>query len=122
VLSSRVRCPNNGTMGPRGLIGAQNSGKVGGRTFYLGNVSQMLELLSLRKGTTLTKEMFLNHLYGGMDEPELKIIDVFICKLRKKLCEATMEDSYIETVWGRGYVLRDPIDAEQVVPQSAMAG
>jgi two-component system cell cycle response regulator CtrA len=104
------------------LIGAQNSGKVGGRTFYLGNVSQMLELLSLRKGTTLTKEMFLNYLYGGMDEPELKIIDVFICKLRKKLCEATMEDSYIETVWGRGYVLRDPIDAEQVVPQSAMAG
>jgi hypothetical protein len=43
----------------------------------------------LRKGTTLTKEMFLNHLYGGMDEPELKIIDVFICKLRKKLAEAT---------------------------------
>lgn len=68
----------------------------------------MLELLSLRKGTTLTKEMFLNHLYGGMDEPELKIIDVFICKLRKKLSEATGTDSHIETVWGRGYVLRDP--------------
>jgi DNA-binding response OmpR family regulator len=50
-----------------------------------GKEYQMLELLSLRKGTTLTKEMFLNHLYGGMDEPELKIIDVFICKLRKKL-------------------------------------
>jgi two-component system cell cycle response regulator CtrA len=68
----------------------------------------ILELLSLRKGTTLTKEMFLNHLYGGMDEPELKIIDVFICKLRKKLTSATGGDSYIETVWGRGYVLRDP--------------
>jgi two-component system cell cycle response regulator CtrA len=68
----------------------------------------MLELLSLRKGTTLTKEMFLNHLYGGMDEPELKIIDVFICKLRKKLSVATGGESYIETVWGRGYVLRDP--------------
>ena len=68
----------------------------------------MLELLSLRKGTTLTKEMFLNHLYGGMDEPELKIIDVFICKLRKKLAEATGGANYIETVWGRGYVLRDP--------------
>ena len=65
-------------------------------------------LLSLRKGTTLTKEMFLNHLYGGMDEPELKIIDVFICKLRKKLSTATGGDNYIETVWGRGYVLRDP--------------
>jgi two-component system cell cycle response regulator CtrA len=73
-----------------------------------GKEYQMLELLSLRKGTTLTKEMFLNHLYGGMDEPELKIIDVFICKLRKKLATATGGDSYIETVWGRGYVLRDP--------------
>ncbi|MEO0343478.1 MAG: response regulator transcription factor [Pseudomonadota bacterium] len=74
-----------------------------------GKEYQMLELLSLRKGTTLTKEMFLNHLYGGMDEPELKIIDVFICKLRKKLAEATGGQSYIETVWGRGYVLRDPV-------------
>ena len=68
----------------------------------------ILELLSLRKGTTLTKEMFLNHLYGGMDEPEMKIIDVFVCKLRKKLSVATHGDNYIETVWGRGYVLRDP--------------
>ncbi|SFR48489.1 response regulator transcription factor CtrA [Litoreibacter janthinus] len=73
-----------------------------------GKEYQMLELLSLRKGTTLTKEMFLNHLYGGMDEPELKIIDVFICKLRKKLALATGGESSIETVWGRGYVLRDP--------------
>ncbi|TCS59059.1 response regulator transcription factor CtrA [Primorskyibacter sedentarius] len=73
-----------------------------------GKEYQMLELLSLRKGTTLTKEMFLNHLYGGMDEPELKIIDVFICKLRKKLSEATGDENHIETVWGRGYVLRDP--------------
>jgi two-component system cell cycle response regulator CtrA len=73
-----------------------------------GKEYQMLELLSLRKGTTLTKEMFLNHLYGGMDEPELKIIDVFICKLRKKLSTATGGETYIETVWGRGYVLRDP--------------
>jgi len=72
----------------------------------------ILELLSLRKGTTLTKEMFLNHLYGGMDEPEQKIIDVFICKLRKKLSVATHGDNYIETVWGRGYVLRDPPSAE----------
>jgi len=68
----------------------------------------ILELLSLRKGSTLTKEMFLNHLYGGMDEPEAKIIDVFICKLRKKLADATDGSNYIETVWGRGYVLRDP--------------
>ena len=71
----------------------------------------IIELLSLRKGTTLTKEMFLNHLYGGMDEPELKIIDVFVCKLRKKLSTATGGEHYIETVWGRGYVLRDPVEA-----------
>jgi len=70
----------------------------------------ILELLSLRKGMTLTKEMFLNHLYGGMDEPELKIIDVFVCKLRKKLSTATGGENYIETVWGRGYVLRDPME------------
>ncbi|WP_136682781.1 response regulator transcription factor CtrA [Falsirhodobacter xinxiangensis] len=83
---------------------------VEGKTVHLtGKEYQMLELLSLRKGTTLTKEMFLNHLYGGMDEPELKIIDVFICKLRKKLVEATGGANYIETVWGRGYVLRDPV-------------
>ena len=83
--------------------------EVGGQRVHLtGKEYAMLELLSLRKGTTLTKEMFLNHLYGGMDEPELKIIDVFICKLRKKLSAATGDDHYIETVWGRGYVLRDP--------------
>ena len=81
----------------------------GGAVHLTGKEYQMLELLSLRKGTTLTKEMFLNHLYGGMDEPELKIIDVFICKLRKKLAEATGGDNYIETVWGRGYVLREPV-------------
>jgi two-component system cell cycle response regulator CtrA len=73
----------------------------------------ILELLSLRKGTTLTKEMFLNHLYGGMDEPELKIIDVFICKLRKKLGNATGGDNYIETIWGQGYVLRGPEATEE---------
>lgn len=83
--------------------------EAGNKPVHLtGKEYQMLELLSLRKGTTLTKEMFLNHLYGGMDEPELKIIDVFICKLRKKLANATDGTNYIETVWGRGYVLRDP--------------
>src|SRR5579884_1909755 len=76
----------------------------------------ILELLSLRKGTTLTKEMFLNHLYGGMDEPELKIIDVFICKLRKKLANASNGKNYIETVWGRGYVLREPSENEERIP------
>ena len=68
----------------------------------------VLELLSLRKGTTLTKEMFLNHLYGGEDEPEVRLIDTFVYHLRKKLAEAAGGDHYIETEWGRGYVLRDP--------------
>ena len=87
-----------------------------------GKEYQMLELLSLRKGTTLTKEMFLNHLYGGMDEPELKIIDVFICKLRKKLSEATGGDNHIETVWGRGYVLRDPEPTSAQDPEKSANG
>ena len=88
--------------------------EVDGQAVHLtGKEYGILELLSLRKGTTLTKDMFLNHLYGGMDEPELKIIDVFICKLRKKLAAATGGDNYIETVWGRGYVLRDPEGAAE---------
>ncbi|OJW53344.1 MAG: DNA-binding response regulator [Alphaproteobacteria bacterium 41-28] len=82
--------------------------EIDGRPVRLtGKEYAILELLSLRKGSTLTKEMFLNHLYGGIDEPELKIIDVFICKLRKKLSDALDGVNYIETVWGRGYVLRD---------------
>ncbi|MDC0737076.1 response regulator transcription factor [Cognatishimia sp. SS12] len=89
-------------------LDAKTASADGAPVHLTGKEYQMLELLSLRKGTTLTKEMFLNHLYGGMDEPELKIIDVFICKLRKKLSEATDGENYIETVWGRGYVLRDP--------------
>ena len=92
-----------------------------GNTVHLtGKEYQMLELLSMRKGTTLTKEMFLNHLYGGMDEPELKILDVFICKLRKKLSEATGRENHIETVWARGYVLRDP-KLEDVVQDMAIS-
>jgi two-component system cell cycle response regulator CtrA len=83
--------------------------EIEGQPLHLtGKEYGIIELLSLRKGTTLTKEMFLNHLYGGVDEPELKIIDVFVCKLRKKLVNATGGDSYIETIWGRGYMLRDP--------------
>jgi two-component system cell cycle response regulator CtrA len=83
--------------------------EIDGQPVHLtGKEYAILELLALRKGTTLTKEMFLNHLYGGIDEPELKIIDVFVCKLRKKLSSATGGENYIETVWGRGYVLREP--------------
>ncbi len=93
----------------------------GRRLHVTGKEYSILELLSLRKGTTLTKEMFLDHLYGGMDEPEVKIIDVFICKLRKKLAEATGGEHYIETVWGRGYVLKDPEPAQHELPRAAVA-
>ena len=96
--------------------------EVDGQPLHLtGKEYGILQLLSLRKGTTLTKEMFLNHLYGGMDEPELKIIDVFICKLRKKLGAATEGENYIETVWGRGYVLRDPQEQSGMVAAEAVA-
>jgi two-component system cell cycle response regulator CtrA len=97
----------------------------GTRVHLLGKEYQTLELLALRKGTTLTKEMFLNHLYGGVDEPGLKVVDVFICKLRKKLANASGGKNYIETVYGRGYVLRDPmppVDAEQTRRIAGTAG
>src|SRR4029077_16857291 len=90
--------------------------EVGGRHVHLtGKEYQILETLTLRKGTTLTKEMFLNQLYGGMDEPEIKIIYVFICKLRKKLANASGGKNYIETIWGRGYALREPSEHEIMI-------
>jgi two-component system cell cycle response regulator CtrA len=91
----------------------------GGCVHLTGKKYKMLELLSLRKGMTLTKEMFLSHLYGGLDEPEMKIIDVFMCKLRKKLANASGGKNYIETVWGRGYMLRHPTDEEAVAAAAA---
>ncbi len=96
--------------GPVAIDLAARTVEVDGRRVGLtGKEYAILEMLSLRKGMTLTKEMFLTHLYGGRDEPELKIIDVFICKLRKKLHQAGAPASgCIETVWGRGYSLRDP--------------
>jgi two-component system cell cycle response regulator CtrA len=81
---------------------------TGARVHLTGREYQMLELLILRRGTFLTKEVFLNHLYDGMDEPESKIVDVFICKLRKKLAIASSGKNYIETAWGGGYILREP--------------
>ena len=88
--------------------------EAGGKPIHLtGKEYAMLEILSLRRGSTLTKEMFLNHLYNGIDEPEAKIIDVFICKIRKKIMDATGGDNYIHTEWGRGYVLRPPEGAEE---------
>jgi len=88
----------------------------GTRVHLTGREYQTLELLALRKGKTLTKDVFLSSLYGGMDEPGAKIVDVFICKLRKKLAPATDGRHVIETVWGGGYVLRE---ADEATVQSA---
>jgi len=81
---------------------------AGERVHLTGKEYQMLEYLSLRRGTRVTKEMFLSQLYSGLDEPGIKIIDIFMCKLRRKLAEASHGKDYIETVWGRGYMLREP--------------
>jgi two-component system cell cycle response regulator CtrA len=93
---------------------------VEGQPVHLtGKEYAILELLVLRKGMVLTKEAFLNHLYGGMDEPEMKFIDVFVCKLRKKLAQAGGEN-LIGTVWGRGYMIREPND-RAVMPAAHVA-
>jgi two-component system, cell cycle response regulator CtrA len=87
---------------------------VAGEPLHLtGKEYGVLELLNLRKGTTLTKEMFLNHLYGGIAEPEIKVLDTYVYHLRKKLAQATGGQHYIETEWGRGYALRDPHDPQK---------
>src|SRR4051794_18834104 len=89
-------------------VDAQRAEIAGQPVPLTGKEYQMLELLALRKGMTISKDMFLSHLYGGMDEPELKIIDVFMCKLRKKLAAVSDGGEDVETVWGRGYMLREP--------------
>jgi two-component system cell cycle response regulator CtrA len=112
AIVRRVKCPTESVIRTGELVVNLDTHvvSVGDRQVRLtGKEYAILELLSRRKGMILTKEMFLNHLYGGMDEPELKIIDVFVCLLRKKLAHATGGKHYIETVWGRGYVLRDPV-------------
>jgi two-component system cell cycle response regulator CtrA len=107
------------TVGPLTLNLGSREVTVDGKPVHLtGKEYAILELLTLRKGVVMTKEAFLNHLYGGMDEPEVKIIDVFICKLRKKLAQAGA-DNLIATVWGRGYVLREPNQAASRLPGAA---
>ena len=81
----------------------------------------ILELLSLRPGVTVTKEILLGHLYGGKDEPGFRIIDVFVCHLRKKLAQATDGKHYIETVWGRGYRLCAPAEMPTLPPSLTAA-
>jgi len=89
--------------------------RVNGRPVHLtGKEQAILQLMMTRKGMVLSKEAILTHLYGGMDEPEIKIVDVFVCKLRKKLANAG-SPNLIGTVWGRGYILREPSPSESSV-------
>lgn len=93
-------------------LGTRTTEVAGQNVRLTGKEYATLELLALRKGNLLSKESFLNHLYGGMDEPDAKIVDVFICKVRKKLADASGGKNFIRTVWGQGYILRDPADEE----------
>ena len=121
IRRSKGYCQPTLRVGPMLLNLDSREVLVAGLPVHLtGKEYAILELLVLRKGMVLTKEAFLNHLYGGMDEPEVKIIDVFICKLRKKLAMAGA-DNLIGTVWGRGYMLRDPGAERVFVPPEAPA-
>jgi two-component system cell cycle response regulator CtrA len=95
-------------VGPMTIDIKQRSVAIFGKEVFLTKKEYaILELLALKKGCILSKESFLNHIYGGMDEPEIKIVDVFVCKLRRKLAEYSGGMNFIDTVWGRGYILRD---------------
>ncbi len=101
-------------IGPLEINFGQRIIKINGNEITLTNKEYaILELLAMKKGAILSKETFLNHIYGGLDEPELKIVDVFICKLRKKIADLSGGINLIETVWGRGYTLRDIDDEDE---------
>ena len=110
VRRSRGQSAASIDMGRMVLFTERKEAEIDGHNMRLSPKEyEILELLVLKRGATVTKEMFLNNIYGGLDEPEAKIIDVFVCKLRKKLDWALGNKEHIETVWGRGYVLRDPV-------------
>lgn len=108
------------TVGPVTLNMTEKTASVHGAVMYLtGREYGVLEQLMLRKGTTVTKEMFLSQLYAPQDEPaDTKILDVFVCKIRKKLAAAGVED-FVRTVWGRGYHVGEPIATGAVAMAAA---
>ena len=85
--------------------------KIDDNEIHLTNKEYLiLELLAIRKGKIVSKELFLNHLYDGTNEPDMKTIDVFICKIRKTFSKFLKDDTdYISTVWGQGYTLKEPV-------------
>lgn len=118
VAAEEARKPHRLTVGPLTLDLTKRRASVAGDVVPLtGKEFDVLAFLAMRRGVTVTKDMFLDHLYGGIDEPEVKIIDVFVCKIRRKLKALTGGDPLIQTVWGRGYVLPDTAgDAEAGAP------
>ena len=69
---------------------------------------RVLELLAFARNNVVTRAMLLKHLYRRADDqPQPKIIDVFISKLRKKLRMASGGAEFIETIPQRGWILRD---------------
>jgi two-component system cell cycle response regulator CtrA len=79
----------------------------GTSTHFTGKEYAILALLIRRAGTVVTKELIMDNCYGGRDEPDWKIVDIYICRLRKKL-RAVGSSEHIENVWGRGYMLSNP--------------
>jgi two-component system cell cycle response regulator CtrA len=83
--------------------------RVSGRAIHLtASEYRMLELLALRKGNMVRKETMFGLLYDGRDDPGERVINVFVCKLRKKIAAANQGESYITTAWGAGYRLCGP--------------
>ena len=105
--------------GPLTLDTECHEASINGHQLHLTNKEYaMIELLVLRQGMMVTKEMFLNHLYGGLDEPEVKIIDVFVCKIRKKLSKLGAPESLLLTVWGKGYMIKNPNSKQKTINDS----
>lgn len=126
VTFSFTRETQEGRNGENRVVFLKTITKVDGKLILLTPREQQVFLfLASHVGHACTKEMLLEHLYGGWGEPELKIIDVFVCKLRKKLTGTSLEGC-IKTIWGRGYTIGEPESAlrlvESTVSQMRVAG
>ncbi len=81
--------------------------EANGRPLRLtGKEYALFELLAVRNGAVVSCGTILDHLYGGLDEPDTDVVSVFICRLRRKLTQAGVPAGVLQTVWGRGFSLR----------------
>lgn len=82
-----------------------------------GSEIAVLEILCRKYPNVVSKAAMMDHLYGDTtEEPEIKIVDVFVCKVRKKVSQIGV---VIETSWGNGYSLR--ADARPTIVQEVTA-